>query len=216
MEVKLSLGCFGLIKPEVDLIHTILRTSSRLDDRWVVADKDECDAIVLYDKSHSFSPLKLKTTTQLIYIKKRGETHVGHAFYRPFRADELIDVLLLIQSDIDRNISAPSVQPSIPKKVYKLKKWPSADILAIDKNYTLLSVYLGRSAKTLQDLIVLSGKTEEFCVKFITLLESKELLHSEIIPTSKILNFENPVQDISKKKSFFSQLRDKLGISRNH
>jgi hypothetical protein len=216
MVVKLSLGCFGLIKPEVDLIHTILRTSSRLDDRWEVTDEDECDAIVLYHQSHSFSPLKLKPNTQFIYIKKRGETHVGHAFYRPFRADELIDVLLLIQSAVDANVSAPATQPSTPKKTYKLKKWPTADILAIDKNYTLLSVYLSRSKKTLQDLIVLSGKTEEFCVKFITLLESKELLHSEIIPMSKILNFENPIEDTSKKKTFFSQLRDKLGINRNH
>lgn len=216
MEVKLSLGCFGLIKPEVDLIHTILRTSSRLDGRWVVSDKDECDAIVLYDIPPNFSPLKLKPSTQFIYIKKRGETHVGHVFYRPFRADELIDVLFLIQCEIDRNASTPAAQPSTPKTVYKLKKWPSADILAIDKNYTLLSVYLGRSAKTLHDLIVLSGKTEEFCVKFINLLESKELLHSEIIPALKILNFENPAHDTSKKKTFFSQLRDKLGISGNH
>jgi hypothetical protein len=216
MEVKLSLGCFGLIKPEVDLIHTILRTSSRLDNRWEVADKDECDAILLYTSPQSFSPLKLKPSTQLIHIKKRGETHTGHVFYKPFRADELIDILFLIQCEADKNISASSTPPSTPKKVYKLKKWPSADILAIDKNYTLLSVYLGRSAKTVHDLIILSGKSEEFCMKFIALLESKELLHSEIIPALKIINFENPVQDTAQKKSFFSQLRDKLGISRNH
>lgn len=216
MAVTLSLGCFGLIKPEIDLIHTILRTSSRLDGRWIVTTKDECDAIVLYERDLSFSPLKLKPTTKLIHIKKRGETHSGHVFYKPFRADDLIDILLSIQSVVDRNLLPRATPPAPPKKTYKLKKWPSAEVLAIDKSYTALSVYLSRSAKTLQNLILLSGKTEEFCVEFLTVLESEELLHSEIIPASKVLNFENPVQDAPQKKTFFSQLRDKLGISRSH
>lgn len=216
MAVKLSLGCFGLIKPEVDLIHTILRTSSRLDGCWALVDQDECDAIVLYESSNDFFPLKLKSTTELISIRKRGEIQTGYVFYKPFRADELIDILLLIQSNIESAPSESSAKntPS-PKKTFKLKKWPSAEILAIDKHYTPMSIYLSRGAKTLHDLILLSGQTEEFCTKFLTLLESKALLNTEIIPVPKILNFDNGNYGKSQKKNFFSQLRDKLGLSRN-
>lgn len=215
MAVKLSLGCFGLIKPEVDLIQTILRTSSRLDGRWALVDQDECDAIVLYDTSADFFPLKLKPNTQLISIKKRGESYTGHVFYKPFRADELIDMLIDIESSIgNKTPQAATPSTSAPKKTYRLKKWPSADILAADKNYTLLSVYLSRSTKTLHDLVLLSGQTEEFCKKFLTLLDAKSLLNTEIVPAPKVLNFDNG-NGKSQKKTFFSQLRDKLGLSRN-
>lgn len=217
MTVKLSLGCFGLIKPEVDLIHTILRTSSRLDGRWEIVEQEECDAIILYTKSSDYFPLKLKQNTQLISIKKRGENYSGYIFYKPFRADELIDILIIIQSNIE-NSAAPTQQnssPVQPKKTYKLKKWPTADILAIDKSYTLLSVYLSRSKKTLQDIAVLSGKTEEFCENFISLLESKELLNCETMAAPQVVHLNTNHREKSAKQTFFSQLRDRLGLSRS-
>lgn len=212
MAVKLSLGCFGLIKPEVDLISTILRTSSRLDSRWELVEKDECDVIILYEPSNNFFPLKLKPSTQYISIKKRGELHAGHVFYKPFRADELIDILLSIQSTIGTRTPTTSHDLKAPKKTYKLKKWPSAEILSADKNYTLLSVYLSRSAKSLPDLILLSGQTEEFCTRFLTLLETNALLNTELIPVPQILNFDHGNNEKTLKKNFFSQLRDKLGL----
>ena len=211
---KLSLGCLGLIKPEVELIRTILRTSSRLDSEWVLVEDGECDAILIYNPDKTFAPFQVKPTTKIITIKRRGEPFADYVFYKPFRADELIDTLILIKSNMGES-SSQSTAPQAPQKSYKLKKWPPADLLALDKNYMLLAVHLSRSTKTVQDLVTLSGRPENFCAQFLSLLESKNLLHADI-NIRNTSQFNTPVNNDTKsqKKTFFSLLRDRLGLSR--
>lgn len=210
------LGCLGLIKPEVDLIRTILRTSSRLDKRWALAESGECDALLVYNADKSVAPFSLKPTTQLIMIRRRGEKYDGHVFLKPFRADELIDTLIIIDSE---NYSAPvlagtgSTQSST--SLYRLKKWPPADILHQHKNYMLLAVYLSRGTKTLQDLMTLSGQGETLCSHFLKLLQERGLLQIEGgkgNPT--VASIARPAKIQDEKKNFFSLLRTKLGLTK--
>ena len=205
---KLSLGCLGLIKPEVDLIHTIIRMSSRLDDRWALVERGECDAILIYNPDKNYEPFQLKQTTKLIHIKRRGEPASGYAFFKPFRADELIDTLVTIASTADE-ISLPIAQSNEPQITYKLKKWPAAELLQQDKHYMLLAVHLSRSPKTLQDLIKLSGRTETYCDHFLGLLKSKDLLEINFNRID-IINTSNSTKE--QKQNFFSMLRKRLGL----
>ncbi|HTF95671.1 MAG TPA: hypothetical protein VL995_06040 [Cellvibrio sp.] len=198
------------------MIRTILRTSSRLDNRWVLAEQGECDAILVYDGEKSFSPFVLKTTTELILIRRRGDHHDGHVFLKPFRAEELIDTLLNIEAALHpRPVHVQTAGSSTSVNFYRLKKWPPADILHKHKAYMLLAGYLSRGAKNLQDLVTFSGQAEDLCREFLQALDERNLLHvdsgrvtraaSSTIPASKI-------QD--EKKSFLSLLRSKLGLSK--
>lgn len=215
MTTKLNLGYFGLIKPEVDLIRTILRTSSRLDGGWNLVDSGECDAILIYNAEKSFAPFIVKPSTQLIMIKRRGDTFSGHVFFKPFRADELVDTLLFIQSNSEPSAPLATDQTaSQQKKTYRLKKWPPAELLALHKNYMLLAVYLSRGSKTIPDLVTLSGHNESFCMQFLAELESKKLLQSEmLIPTRHALSVAIESQP-AVKKNFFAQLRSRLGLGK--
>lgn len=216
MDAKLHLGHLGLIKPEVDLIRTILRTSSRLNNSWQLVDSGECDAILAYNAEKSLVPFVLKQNTQLIMIKRRGEAFSGYAFYKPFRADELIDTLILIQSNFSARQPANTVADETPfvsdqQTIYSLKKWPPASLLSRHKNYTLLSVYLSRGTKTLRDLVTLSGHSENFCMQFLSLLEQHQLLNSE---TSRPNMIHERALESAPKKNFFSLLRARLGLNR--
>lgn len=211
MGVKLHLGYMGLIKPEIDLIGTILRTSSRLEGRWVLVEEGECDAILTYNATKDFSPLILKSQGQVIMIKRRGEAFSGHAFYKPFRADELIDTLILIEADEYPETHPVKESATIhTPTIFRLKKWPPAELLAQDKHYMLLAVYLSRGTKTLQDLVTLSGHSENFCMQFLLLMNQYQLLISE---ASRPKIATTPSQDVvAPKKNFFSLLRDRLGL----
>jgi len=214
MTTKLNLGYFGLIKPEVDLIRTILRTSSRLDGGWNLVDSGECDAILIYNAEKSFAPFIVKPSTQLIMIKRRGDTFSGHVFFKPFRADELVDTLLFIQSNSEPSAPLATDQTASQQKTYRLKKWPPAELLALHKNYMLLAVYLSRGSKTIPDLVTLSGHNESFCMQFLAELESKKLLQSEmLIPTRHALSVAIESQP-AVKKNFFAQLRSRLGLGK--
>lgn len=213
MDVKLHLGYMGLIKPEVDLITTILRTSSRLDNRWVLVDSGECDAIVTYSAEKDFSPLILKPEAQVIMIKRRGESFSGHAFYKPFRADELIDTLILIESDEQAaSVSSSDQAAGNQHTIYRLKKWPPAELLSLHKNYMLLAVYLSRGTKTLRDLVTLSGHNENFCMQFISLMRKNNLLDTE---ASRPAVAHVSTIESAPKKNFFSMLRDRLGLQKS-
>ena len=214
MATKLNLGYFGLIKPEVDLIRTILRTSSRLEGSWTLVDSGECDAILIYNAEKSFAPFIVKPSTQLIMIKRRGDTFSGHVFFKPFRADELVDTLLFIQSNSEPSAPLTTDQTTGQQKTYRLKKWPPAELLALHKNYMLLAVYLSRGSKTIPDLVTLSGHNESFCMQFLAELESKKLLQSEmLIPTRHALSVAIESQP-AVKKNFFAQLRSRLGLGK--
>lgn len=212
MDVKLHLGYLGLIKPEIDLINTILRTSSRLANHWVLVESGDCDAILTYNAQKDFSPLNLKAGAQIIMIKRRGEAFSGHAFYKPFRADELIDTLILIESN-EQSVSNPIQDTSLTshQTIYRLKRWPPAELLSLHKSYMLLAVYLSRGTKTLRDLVTLSGQTENFCMQFISLMNRNNLLDTEAARPE--IAHANPVE-IAPKKNFMSLLRERLGLSR--
>ncbi len=212
MEEKLRLGYLGLIKPEIDLISTILRTSSRLQGDWILVDSGECDALLVYNAEKNFDPFVLKPATQLIMIKRRGESYTGHAFFKPFRADELVDTLILIKTNIG---SAPLISDEAPvsKKLYGLKKWPSNKLLSQNKNFTLLAVYLSRGTKTIDNLVTLSGQSEKFCQQFITLLEHHDLITAEIKATQPVRT--RHIQQVESKKTFLSLLKSRLGIGQS-
>lgn len=210
------LGCLDLIKPEVDLIRTILRTSSRLDNRWSLAEQGECDAILVYNSEKSFSPFVLKPTTELILIRRRGDHHDGHVFLKPFRAEELIDTLLNIEAALHpRSVQLPAASSSISVNFYRLKKWPPADILHQHKAYMLLAGYLSRGAKNLHDLVAFSGQAEAVCQSFLQALDERDLLY---VDSGRVVRTVNPSTNSSKnqdeKKSFLSLLRNKLGLSK--
>ena len=205
---QLSLGCLGLIKPEVDLIRTILRMSSRLDDKWALVERGECDAILIYNPDKNYEPFQLKQTTKLIHIKRRGESASGYVFFKPFRADELIDTLIDIASTTDE-IAPPIAKSEEPQTTYKLKKWPSPALLQQDKHYMLLAVHLSRSAKTLQDLIKLSGRPEIYCDHFLKFLKSNDLLEINFNRID-IHNASSSAKE--QKQNFFSMLRKRLGL----
>lgn len=216
MDAKLHLGYLGLIRPEIDLIETILRTSSRLDGRWVLATSGECDAILTYDADKDFSPLLLKQSAQVIMIKRRGESFSGHAFYKPFRADELIDTLILIESN-DKPVEQPNSTSATSvhnqQTIYRLKKWPPAELLSLHKNYMLLAVYLSRGTKTLKDLMTLSGHSENFCMQFILLMNKNKLLECESSRPDIAHNHAHATEP-APKKNFLSLLRDRLGLGK--
>jgi hypothetical protein len=206
---KLSLGCLGLIKPEADLIRTILRTSGRLNDNWALVEHGECDAILIYNPDKNYDPFKLKQTTKLIHIKRRGEQASGYVFFKPFRADELIDTLIAIGS-IANEPAPPNIQSEKPQNTYKLKKWPASGVLQHDKHYVLLATHLSRSAKTLQDLVKLSGRSENYCIQFLNLLEARDLLQTNF---NRIDVSNTNTSAKEQKQNFFSMLRKRLGLS---
>lgn len=215
MGAKLCLGYLGLIKPEVDLIHTILRTSSRLDGDWILVDSGECDALLLYNADKSLAPFVIKPNTQLIMIKRRGESPSGYVFFKPFRADELVDTLILIKNNFGKPTDATLVEQSSSQVLYRLKKWPSTTLLSRNKNFTLLAVYLSRGSKTIENLVTLSGQNEKFCQQFIDILIANNLitLEAQVLSSSRQINI--PAQQVAAKKTFLSQLKSRLGLGKS-
>jgi len=215
MGAKLCLGYLGLIKPEVDLIHTILRTSSRLGGEWVLVDSGECDALLLYNAEKSLSPFIMKSNTQLILIKRRGEISSDYVFLKPFRADELVDTLILIKTNLGGSAASPVTESSSPQELYRLKKWPSTALLARHKNFTLLAVYLSRGTKTIENLVTLSGHSESFCQQFIQILVEHDLVISEIQKIKPVRSVEATVEKTENKKTFLSLLKSRLGLGKS-
>lgn len=215
MAAKLSLGYLGLIKPEVDLIHTILRTSSRLAGEWVLVDSGECDALLLYNAEKSLSPFIIKPSTQLILIKRRGEIASDYVFFKPFRADELVDTLILIKTNLGASAASPVTELSSPQELYRLKKWPPAALLSRHKNFTLLAVYLSRGTKTIENLITLSGQSEKFCQQFIQILAEHDLVITEIEKIKPVRSVQAPAQHTENKKTFLSLLKSRLGLGKS-
>lgn len=208
------LGCLDLIKPEVDLVRTILRTSSRLEGHWELADTGECDAILVYNADQGFLPFLLKPTTELISIRRRGDQYQGHVFLKPFRADELIDTLISIETGMHAKPKLSAVvNNSASLNFFRLKKWPPADVLRQDKAYLLLAGYLSRGAKSFQDLVMLSGKEAEVCHNFLHILRERDLLYVDAGRPLRDTNTEAVTAEIkSEKQGFLSLLRTKLGL----
>jgi len=211
---KRYLGHLGLIKPEVDLLRTVLRLSSRLQNRWELTDKGECDALLAYNTGKSLAPFVLKQDTRIITIRRRGEAAEGYVFYKPFRADELVDTLLAIDADTanTHHTRTRVDQPAANDVFYRLLKWPSADVLSINKNYTLLSVYLSRSPKTLADLKTLSGQKESLCMEFLQHLSTTGFVAVDrTIHTTAAKNTRSAtVSAPAHKKNFFGMLKQSL------
>lgn len=215
MGVKLHLGYLGLIKPEVDLIHTILRTSSRLGGEWVLVDGGECDALLLYNAEKSLSPFIIKSSTQLILIKRRGEISSDYVFFKPFRADELVDTLILIKTNRGASTVLPVTEQLSPQELYRLKKWPPTVLLSRHKNFTLLAVYLSRGSKTIENLVTLSGQSEKFCQQFLQILSEHDLVITEMQKIKPVRPIQTPVQQVENKKTFLSLLKSRLGLGKS-
>lgn len=215
MGAKLCLGYLGLIKPEVDLIHTILRTSSRLGGDWVLVDSGECDALLVYNAEKSLAPFVIKPNTQLIMIKRRGESCSDYVFFKPFRADELVDTLILIKNNHGKPTASAVVEQSPPQALYRLKKWPSTTLLSRNKNFTLLAVYLSRGSKTIENLVTLSGQNEKFCQQFIDILIANNLITVETQGLRPARQINIPTQQLAAKKTFLSQLKSRLGLGKS-
>lgn len=211
--MKRSLGCLGLIKPEVDLIRTILRTSSRLDNRWGLVDEGECDALLLYNQEKSTAPYIATANTQLVMIRRRGEHYPAPVVYKPFRADELVDTLLGLEQARVQPAAKPLQDEQPAASAFRLKQWPPADVLALHKNYMLLAVYLSRGTKTLQDLITLSGQNETLCSQFLRLMQDRQLLLVERHLASVPAQPASPKS--AAKKGFFALLRARLDFNKN-
>ncbi len=205
-----------MIKPEVDLVQTILRTSSRLDNRWELVEAGECDAILVYNADKGFLPFLLKPTTELISIRRRGDQYQGHVFLKPFRADELIDTLISIETGVHAKPKLSAVvNNSASISFFRLKKWPPADIFRQDKSYLLLAGYLSRGAKSFQDLVALSGREAEVCHNFLQILRERDLLYVDSGRPVRVANTEVMSSQVQiEKKGFLSLLRNKLGLSK--
>ncbi len=219
MKSTLRLGHSGLLKPEVDLIATILRTSALLESRWELTDSDVCDAFVT-DKLDAMPPLQSSTNTAVILLKRRGLAASGYVFYKPFKAAEIVDTLLAIMQNSQHPINNTRQTKSTeqtkreakepPLKAYRLKKWPPVKLTSLHKDYMLLSAYLARGPKTLSELLTLSGLNETVCTQFLSLLEQHHLLDAETtVPTTPNREASNVSM---QKKSFFSSLKKRLGL----
>ncbi len=219
--MKRYLGCLGLLKPETDLIRTILRTSSRLGNVWELAESGECDALLVYNADKSVAPFTLTPSTQLIMIRRRGEHYSGPVFYKPFRADDIVDTLASLGSIASTQPGAGYKTQAQAQAVaqpaaafFRLQQWPAADLLAQHKHYMLLAVYLSRGAKTLQDLMTLSGQSEALCQQFLQVMQAQGLLR---IDAAKAPLPAKPVAPVQReKKSFFSLLKAKLELNKNN
>ncbi len=203
----------ALIKPEINLIKSILRTSSILQGRWKLEKSGPCDAIILNDLFSATEPFSTKVDTKRIYIKRRGESADGYVFFKPIRAEELVKLLLQIQSGVVESESqSKHWEDMLPGVSYKLRKWPTSDILKKDKRYPKLATFLSRNYKTIHELSYLSGHQEKLCSDFITLLEDAKILL--IISESEKPRSEK-TKKLNIKKSFISQLKARFSMSKS-
>ncbi|MGI1677755.1 MAG: hypothetical protein K6L75_03415 [Cellvibrionaceae bacterium] len=213
MHKKLVLGFSvnALIKPEINLIKSILRTSSILEGQWRLAKDGACDAIIFNDISTSIKPFTTKPGTKRIFIKRRGETSEGYVFFRPIRAEELVKLLVQIQTGVVESESqSKHWEDILPGASYKLRKWPTSDILKINKKYMKLATYISRQYKTIKELSELSGNPEQLCSEFISHLEDAKILL--MIPESSEEK-KRPYKILRVKKSFISQLKRRFSTN---
>lgn len=210
-----KLGCKGLLKPELDLIQTIFRTSSKLAQRWQLVERGECHALIVEESEQEYTPFTLQDAAQLITIRRRGQAADSPTFYRPFNADEFIDSLIAVENSTqppstipagtDRNTGAS------PDVTYRLTRWPSATLLAIHREYALLAAYLSKGPKTLGQLHALSGKPEAFCLEFLERLQINDcVVKADHTPPPESVNSARSNMD--NRKGVIGFLKSRFGL----
>jgi uncharacterized protein len=211
------LGCIGLIGPEVELIRTILRTSSTLRGSWKVVESGPIDILLTYNANRDFDAYEVNSSTRIIEILRRGENADNALLYKPFRADELINVLNSLGSrptpkarhEAKAKQPAPKVDQT--ELSYKLKQWPPPSLLSNNKSFKLLSVYLSRHAISVKDLVKVSGFNHDTCLQFLNILESNRLLlRSNTQPAVAVPSGSSDSKKFKKKKTILSLLRERI------
>ena len=204
-----------LIKPEINLIETILKTSSLLDSRWVIGKPDGCDAFLVGHPGTAINETGNKKGFQHISVARRGEKVDGPAFFRPIRAEELVNTLI----EVEEKLASPDrkyrenvtqiEQGDATVNAYRLRRWPSKDILTRKKHFPSLASYLLKKYLTTAELADISGYPPKACEQFCQLLFDNQLLH-----TKKISQVTASESTFSKKSKtgFLSQIREKFGI----
>ncbi|WP_028876799.1 hypothetical protein [Teredinibacter turnerae] len=213
----LRLGCIGLLKPERDLVQTLFRTSDRLNGTWQLTDQGECDVLIAEPERTDFSPLIAKQSTVILHIARKGHSSDKLYFQRPFNAEVFITTLLSIQQSFSltpNHSKAPQPEPIKAElqniDSYKLQRWPTSKLLGLNPDYALLAAYLNRTPKTLQQLIALSGKPNDFCAGFIELLQDQGYITkatAAIVPNSPAVAASS-----NRRFGFIAQLKHRLGF----
>ncbi|WP_317932448.1 hypothetical protein [Halioxenophilus sp. WMMB6] len=219
----LGIASRSLRLPEINLIQTILRTSSALKEEWQLVDRGSVDALLVDDPGALPAAYQASQSTEKITVKRRGESGDGYLFLTPIRADELIDTLLSIggvkQRSSARQAGQPLVdQPSLADTTaeinaisrYKLKRWPSNDLLAREKIYRRLAATISRSCKSPDELVQLTGLELEVCRDFLKLLQAEGILSNcegqRVAPLESV-----PAND--NRASFVKYIRNRFKLS---
>lgn len=98
------------------------------------------------------------------------------------RQDSLLDVLYRAEdpAGIAVTAAAAPVPGTLPaahtSRRFKLRRWPSADLLRGDPAAMRMATFMSRNALSIAQLAALTGQPEDACSRFVTVLQGAKLL----------------------------------------
>lgn len=169
-----------LSSAEVGLLRTLVRLSTELADRWVLHEDGDCDVLLVGDANPAPDAPHPYSAKVVIPVLPRGETAMGQALARPFRAEDFIALLKRVETTLMGGAQAPdSPLPHdnrTPDGRARLKRWPASQLLRNSRARVQLATMLSRSARSINELSVVSGRSVDECREFIDELNLHELL----------------------------------------
>lgn len=196
---ELRLGTINLDPKDLAYVRSLVRLFAHTEKlNWSFADAAPYHAVVADPGARAAHPGFFASFQGLVLTlgSLPGAGAVDSVAY-PIRANQFRDWLKMRQDSLRDFLTrdeapvriADAAAPGAASQSagrYKLRRWPSADLLRGDPSATRMATFMSRNALSTAQLATLSGQPEEACTRFVGVLRAAGLLVEVVTAESAV------------------------------
>lgn len=219
----LRFGIAHLSPPELGLVKAFFRLYSQDPAfRWTIVEGPPYDALLIDDSVdvQEEPPLEIERPEVVLRLTL-AKSDLPNTLGRPLRSDYLEAWLKKAENDLQALQTAKSSQQSVELRDkplidstahFRLRRWPSAALLAADPVRVRIATLLLRRPLSLGELMALSQQEVEDCAAIVQLFQDSDLI--EIQDAPKLANPEmmTRVANQAIQTGLVGRFREKLGL----
>ncbi len=149
-----------------------------LRHRWRYEASDTADVIVVgYTWADDGFDGSKSSLANRVHIRVGASEAAPKRLVRPLRVSAVLLALNLAGDELSQLRVGSSVQAPTGKIIFALLRWPTLELLRIDKRFVRIAAVLAAKPSTFEDLVQKSAQDEAVCAQLLRLLSSAGLIH---------------------------------------
>jgi hypothetical protein len=196
-------------------LNTILRLSSELQGRWILAADEaaHCDVYLCDASDAAPTGQALAEGCVMVPVARRGELiDQKNMLARPIRTDDFVELLRGLET-LPIFVNRLSLKALPAQGRARLLRWPAQTLLGGQMAWFKLATMLSKHAFSVADLSRMSGQSLAACEAFMQSMHQHELLEwsTEAASTPAAATVVAQPGQVAKRGFLFS-IRRKLGL----